>query len=146
MKGESTTSVAGGPCDSLQVVNLYSGIIRRGRLLSRSIVVISRSIPPQLFQDLVQTGEVVVDCRSVLFATHWLQRKKHGQRRNQRWLATRTVVLMQSYNALADSAHVPVVVKSFFAAQHPSIVVSSGAQRLTAAPVEWSENAQNNPQ
>ena len=46
---------------------------------------------------------------------------------------------MQSYNALADSAHAPVVVRSFLAAQHPSIVASSGAQRLTAAAAEWSE-------
>jgi len=56
----------------------------------------------------------------------------------------RTVVLMQSYNAFADSAHVPAVVISFFAAQQPSIVASSGAQRLTAASAKWSENAQNN--
>lgn len=40
---------------------------------------------------------------------------------------------MQSYSALADSAHAPVVVRSFFAAQHPNMVASSGAQRLTAA-------------
>jgi len=58
----------------------------------------------------------------------------------------RTVVLMQSYNAFADSAHVPVVVISFFAAQQPSIVASSGAQRLTAASAKWSENAQNDRQ
>jgi hypothetical protein len=57
-----------------------------------------------------------------------------------------TVVLMQSYSALADSAHAPVVVRSFFAAQHPSMVASSGAQRLTAASAEWSKNAQNNQQ
>ena len=52
---------------------------------------------------------------------------------------THTVVLMQSYSALAVSAHAPVVVKSFFAAQHPSMVASSGVQRLTAAAAEWSE-------
>lgn len=56
------------------------------------------------------------------------------------------MVLMQSYNALADSAHAPVVVRSFFAAQHPSMVASSGAQRLTAASAGWSRNAQNNQQ
>ena len=147
MKGESTTSVAGGPCDNLQVVNLYSSIIRHGRLVSRSITVNSSlSHPPQLFKDLVQTGEVVVDCRSVLFATHRLQHKGRGQTRNQGWLTIHTVVLMQSYNAFADSAHVPVVVISFFAAQQPSIVASSGAQRLTAASAKQSENAQNNRQ
>lgn len=56
-------------------------------------------------------------------------------------MATRTVVLMQSYNAFADSAHAPVVVISLFAAQHPSMVASSGAQRLTAAPAKQSEHA-----
>ena len=43
------------------------------------------------------------------------------------------MVLIQSYSALADSAHAPVVVRSFFAAQHPNMVASSGVQRLTAA-------------
>jgi hypothetical protein len=135
--------VAGGPCDVRQVVNLYSGIIiRHGRLVPRSMIVIP--ILPQLFQHLVQTGEMVVDRRSVLFATYRLQRKESGQRRNQRLLKAPTVVLMQSYSALADSAHAPVVVTSFFAAQHPSMVVSSGAQRLSAAPKKWSEQSSTN--
>ena len=142
MKGERTTSVAGGPCDSPQVVVLYSGIIRHGRLVSRSITALS--ILPQLFQDLVQTGEVVVDRRSVLFATHRLQCKRHGQRPSPGWQARRTVVLMQSYSILADSAHAPVVAMSFFAAQHPSMVANSGAQRLTAAPAKWSDNSRDN--
>jgi len=37
MEGEGTTSVVGGPCDSLQVVGLHSGTMGHGRLLSRSV-------------------------------------------------------------------------------------------------------------
>jgi len=36
MEGEGTTSVVGGPCDSLQVVSLHSGTMGHGSLVSRS--------------------------------------------------------------------------------------------------------------
>lgn len=68
----------GGPCDVPQVANLYSGIIRHGRLVPRSIIVVHPWLCPfssKSFQHLAKAGEVVVDRRSVLFATHRLQ---HG--------------------------------------------------------------------
>ena len=78
--------MAGGPCDVQQVVNLYSGIMRRGRLeyhgLSYSSLALS--ILSQLFQHFVKASEMVVDRRPVLFATHRLQPKI--------WLETRPVV------------------------------------------------------
>lgn len=70
--------MAGGPCDVPQVVDLYSSIIRHGRLVPRSIIVVHPWLCPfslKLFQHLVQAGEVVVDRRSVLLATH---RLRHG--------------------------------------------------------------------
>ena len=37
MEGEGTTSVVGGPCDSLQVVGLHSGTMGHGSLVSRPV-------------------------------------------------------------------------------------------------------------
>lgn len=70
----------GGPCDVQQAADLYSGIIRHGRLEYHGLLYssLALSIPSQLFQYLVQTSEMVVDRRPVLFATHRLQRKKSG--------------------------------------------------------------------
>ena len=41
MGGKRRTSVAGGPHDSLQVANLYTGIMQHGILVPRSIIVVS---------------------------------------------------------------------------------------------------------